>query len=1171
MLKKIFRWLLVLAGVAVLLLGLAAWWVSAYLDSNQEKILSEFVSTSGLSVTFRELDMKAWKTFPAISFTVDSLVVRDEQRPAHEQPLLAAEYLSGSLTLGNLIFDTLRLNHFELRDGAVYVASDSSGDFNLGLLNKKKEPGDSSGFNWLNPKIDWNGMEVRLVNLDLAFLRPERNKRMVVHLDSLRTKTERTPYGIQTDSELAAFVSGISFNTNAGKFLENSALNGQLQINSNNGTWSLAPTKLRIRNESFTFAMEMQAGVSKGLQLQVKSPVAHYDSIAALLPEELRGELEKYHVSDRFHVAANICSNLELGGVPEIDIGFMLAGNDVRLNEFLFREAHTRGAFVNSLATAEGGIPGSVKNFRIELDTTRAYQGPLYLRMPRAIIRGVVGDTHLDAPVLITGPAQEINERVGTENFIFGPGRFSLSTYVNASLNSMPGIIQSSNGRLTLSNTRVLYKPAEVSFPLRSLELSKRGEDIRFKLKSGELSTGFVFNMTGKIDNILPLLLDRPADRIRTDVALHAPRIRWKDFLAMFGEDGVFAGDNEEARTQDAMEGERQVAAMKKALLGLQASFRPQIEARFDTVAYYDVLAVNNFTTGLRFDEDTLVLERTRFDWEDSRLDFGARLGFGQYQATPFQLNVAAEHLNLNRMRSSLEHFGLQLPGGIDSLPFDLKIGFNHQGVINDSFGIRPGNNIGHLTFREGRDDLFFGYLNYAPGPDGLRTKLHLQGDPLLVNQLFAAEDFFFGSGRFRIDLGIDGTPKDLTQLVENADLSLEIDSSKVEYRPAGVFVPIRKFSVHSANERVEYDLELISDSTRRSVALKGTLDLLTAFLYPEPGKTFRMNADATAQSLHWSDIQGFVRRSETDKPDTTSFDIQDLLSATGGIFKAFRPKLSLRVDTFWTDQEMMMTNVKSGLRLKDSTQLILETSGFRLGEGGVALSAAYDIDKQLKSPFKVEWKTDSLALSKVLQVLNAMKITLPEQTGSLAGVLSMTGDMKSKFDEEHEYILLDSTAGDLSLELTGLELRNWPALLKIGRKAKMKKRFETLRFAPLKLTLRLKNGEVWLPRTEIQSTALQLFIEGDFDTLRGPDLLVSIPLRNIGRGLLDEPPTNTGYAAAGKKIYLVMERDKEGKPKLKFRLSRRKYFKERGRLEELKQLQQEERNIRRTARGKGR
>jgi hypothetical protein len=1169
MFKKILRWLLVLLGIAALLLGLAAWWLSAYLDSNQEKILSKFVATSGLNVTFRELDIKAWKTFPVVNFTVDSLVVRDTTRSGNEPPLLAARHFNGSLTLGNLLFDTLRLNTFELADGAIYVASDAEGNFNLGKFGNKKSLGDTvANTAWIDPEVMWSGMTTSLRNIDLAFIRPDRKKRMILHLDSLRTHTEKRPEGLHTDTELSAFVEGIAFNTDKGAFLTRSPLTGNLHIDNNDGIWELASTTLRIRDERFTFGGALTTSTEKGLELRIVNSQAHYDSTLVLLPEDLQNKLGEFHVSDRFPVVARLHSSLVRGEEPEIEIGFSLAGNDVRINEFEFKEAYTSGAFVNHLPEAEGGIPGSKKNFKVVLDTTRALQNTLRLSMPRAVVRGVKGNTFLQAPVRITGPAREINERVGTENFIFGKGRFSLTTRVNESLNSMPDIIQSSDGQLRLYNANVRYKPAGVDFPLRRLQLRKKGKDIRFDLQSGELSTGFTFDMEGKIDNLLPLLLERPADSMRTDVSLHASRIRWKDFLAMFGENGMFTEEaNQVARPQDAMDGNRQVAAMKQTLLGLQASFRPHIEARFDTVAYYDVLSVHNFATGLRFEKDSLVLERTTFDWEGSTLDFGAKLSMGEAKSTPFRLNVATEHLNLNRMRPSLEYFGLKLPAGLDSLPHDLTIDFAHRGTINDSFGIKPGANTGSFVFREGREGLFSGQLSYTPGPEGLRSQLNLEGNPLFVNQLFAAEDFFFGSGRFRINLNLEATPADLNELIESADLSLNIDSSIVEYRPAKVFVPVRKFSVRSNAGQVDYDLALFSDSTRKAVALTGTLDRLSAFLYPEPGKSFRMKAAASAQSFRWSDINGFMNTGEPEQSDTTTFNPQYLLSATGGIFSSFSPELSLEIDTFWADRNTMLTEVRSAFRLADSTRLILETSGFRLGEGEVRFSAGYTIDQQLRSPFNVNWETEALELEKVVEVLKAMGISLPKEKGTMAGTLSMAGDMLSKLDEGQQKVVLDSTTGLLNLELTDLELANWPVLRDLGRKIKMQKRFETLRFAPIKMEAKLENGKVWLPRTEIQSTALQLFLEGDFDTIKGPDFLVAIPLRNIGRGVLESSPAKTGYAKAGWKVYLVMEQGKSGEPKMKFRLGRRKYFRERGRLEELRKMRKEERMLRRAAR----
>jgi hypothetical protein len=120
-----------------------------------------------------------------------------------------------------------------------------------------------------------------------------------------------------------------------------------------------------------------------------------------------------------------------------------------------------------------------------------------------------------------------------------------------------------------------------------------------------------------------------------------------------------------------------------------------------------------------------------------------------------------------------------------------------------------------------------------------------------------------------------------------------------------------------------------------------------------------------------------------------------------------------------------------------------------------------------------------------------------------------------------------------------------------------------------MNLTIEMDSGRVWLPRTEIQSTPLQLFVEGVVDTVTGPDLLVSVPLRNIGRGVLRDAPAPTGYAHTGWKVYLVVEPGKDGQSKAKFRLGRKRFYKERGRLEEFLLEKRTMREARRAARQK--
>jgi hypothetical protein len=211
------------------------------------------------------------------------------------------------------------------------------------------------------------------------------------------------------------------------------------------------------------------------------------------------------------------------------------------------------------------------------------------------------------------------------------------------------------------------------------------------------------------------------------------------------------------------------------------------------------------------------------------------------------------------------------------------------------------------------------------------------------------------------------------------------------------------------------------------------------------------------------------------------------------------------------------------------------------------------------------------LSIGKVLVALAGLQLPGLDSLGHAQGTLSIKGNLRGQLDETRQQILLDSTTGRLSVRLTDLELADWPQLQVMGRKLKMAKRLDTLRFAPLLGEVTIDSGRVSIPRTEIQSTALQLFVEGSFDTLTGPDLLIAVPLKNIGRGVLSQSPAPTGYARAGWKVYLVVQPGADGKTETKFRLGRRRYFRERGLLEVFRELRHTEKAARRQARKKDR
>lgn len=1173
MLKKALRWIVITLGVLTLLLLIGGMSLCYYVQTNQHRAVQEAAQQMGFELSYRKATLTAWSTWPRLSLKVDSLTLRDTSQNINSRPLLQAEQLDLFLSFNQIWDDKLRIESFALSEGAIHLLADTSGSLNLGALagarERMKSKGGQTGL--FNPVIDWENVRIGLTCFKASFVDSLKNQRFATYFDSLSTTARTLPNGdLQFHASLNTHVEGLGFNLDNGSYLKNTALSGDLTITRRDSAWIIDPTTLLVGPDEFGVAATFGRGEHVGMQLSIDNPAVDYDRARILLHAALAKKLAAYHVDGPFSISADVISRPEYANNVEVRIRFAAEDQAVRLNTFRFEQVTSSGLFVNRLPQSEGGT-GSLQDFRIITNPTVAYYDGMRIESAEAIVRGKNNEPFLDAPIKLTGKANALARLFGNTNFIFTDGNFRIDTHVDASLMAVEDIISSSNGQLILQDLDVDYEPAAVRFTFGSIELNKEGKDVGFRLSSGDFPTGIEFKMEGYISNILPLLLDRPADSLVTKVKLTADRLDWSGFRSLFGEEEYADGnfDPEASANTDA-----QIQSMKRTLLGLKSTFNPHLEVEVGELAYYDVMSLTDFATGLYFDGDTMVLRRTSFDWSGSDLAFDARLDMSAFNQTPFEVNVAADHLNLHKLRKPLGSFGLKLPGGIDSLPTDLLIRFGHRGIINDTFGIIPGHNIGTLAFSDGRQGRFAGNVHYEPVDGVLNTLLDLEGDPVFVNELFAAENFFFGTGHFRIDVKMTGVPEDLGELVANSSLRLQIDSTRVKYLPAGAYIPIQNFLVTASENQAAVDLQLTSDATRRSVILRGKMDNLSAFLYPERGESFRIKADASARRLHVSDLKDFIRFEEkpTAVPileqgpmnSSPPFDPQQILSASEGMFKSFRPDLSLQIDTFDVDASTQFTDLHTGFRLRDSSLLILEKSGFTLNAGRVELSGTYDLDRRLKSPFTLEWQTDSVRLDKLLLTLTELGLPGTDSLGTIRGILATSGDVDGRIDEKRRILLLNQSQAGVNLKLSPTQITNWPGMEELGRKLLMKKRFRSIAIAPMELALTVDSGTIYIPRVELQTTALQLFVEGKFDTIQGLDLLIALPVSsNLWRGVQATVPTKTGFAKAGWKVYLVIEQGKDGGTKTRFRLGRRKYYKDRGRLAELRSLKQAEKAAR--------
>ena len=1225
MLKKIVYWLLGFTLVLLLAVGAGLWWLDGYLAGNQEKLLEDYLDSKGLSVAMRNVNVELWDHFPDVIVEVDSIVVRDLTHTVEPAPLLNAQRIEANISLRDMLRGRIGVEDLVVYDTQLNLHADSTGAFNTGYWMEadstdRKEDGGGPSL----VSLKYEGLCATLRRVDFSFVNEFKGKEISTYINDAEVVVDRTPENhLRVDTRLDLDVGTLLLKAEKGGYLRETPVKGNLRVIFGDSLWIFDPTVLEIGDQFFQVSAKINKDSDSISNIFIASDSITWEPTVAILNSHLQDKVKDFYVDGHLPVAAEIMTPLS-GGPTNVDLDFKLDGHFVKIKQYTFEHVTTpRARFTTRTELAQADIPKNKKNVLVMADSVSGlYLEKILVETPAMEVAVDGKDPIMTAFLRASGPSSGVSDYLKNDDFFFDGGRFLMTAnVVESSMLDWVEMVNRTDGQMLFIDTKVRYAPAGVVFPFDAIETVKLRQDITFDIRTAPLAGDVSIDMSGYLDNIVPLIVDQPGAQINTALTMHAPRLDWTDFRALFGQDGQFSevlGGEEEGAdagagpgASGAMAGDstnlgaEQVAAMKSTLLGLREEFNPNINIALDTVGYYDVFTLQDFKSGLHFDADTLILERTSFTWAGSEMNFGARLALDVPTVTPFSVDFLAENLDLNATRPALDYFGVAIPKEVNELPRDMRIDFTHSGRIADSIGIVPGYNSGSLKFDDGRAQLFSGNLRYRPGPEGLWSRVDLQGDPRVVNVLFSSENFFFGEGHFSLDMELDRTPSTVPELIEYGRMNLRIDSSRIHYKPTDVFIPIRQFNVDVLGENVEYYLSLVTDSTNRQVTIEGGLDRFSRFMFPDSTATDEspmvITADVRAQSLGYTDLNEFfqspadtladretvvsregrkqrrvrrdssaVARTDTVSSDSSQFDISSALSTTGSVFNSFRPNLSLRVDTFWLASPTPLTDVATGMRVRGEDELVLERTGFTYKGGRVELDATYRLDDQPRSPFQANWRVDNLNAGDLLTEFELLGPQDSTQSGTAEGIVFFTGNVNGLLDESTSKIDIAGTNGTVDVSLEDLSAAGWPGLVRTGKKALMAHRFDTIAASPIAATVTLRDGVAYLPRTEIQSTALQVFIEGRYDTEKGQDILVSVPVfANLFRGDPKAPPAKTGYAGAGWKIFLVMTVDEDGEPATKFRLGRRKYYKERGRLAEFREMKRREKTERRAKRKK--
>jgi hypothetical protein len=454
----------------------------------------------------------------------------------------------------------------------------------------------------------------------------------------------------------------------------------------------------------------------------------------------------------------------------------------------------------------------------------------------------------------------------------------------------------------------------------------------------------------------------------------------------------------------------------------------------------------------------------------------------------------------------------------------DIQLEFNNLKATYDSI---------HLSFNQAKITSSPEVNTYAD----YEFEVHQPAD--ILNSFFKNTDFLFQGGTIDLATRFKGEITDLNNLFYTSNSSLSITNSNLLQKNLGLETPIEKLEIEINDENGFLEtLKIPINNTENYINFTGDIANVVPLILGDktPVST---NVEIYANNLIWNDFFSMFKQSDKQKTKTDKKDDEFIFNETFRlIYAKFNPKFKLFVDRFQY-QKTVVDSLESEIDINQK-ELALKNIQFNYGKGNVNLEMVFDISKTDTTPFDLDLNIESINLHRFLTEFNFFELKSLKEAKKVDGTISLKSNMKGEIHEV-KGLNTQSLVGDATIYLEDLVLDGFLPLENIGNKIFKKQRFEDIRFADISETIHVTNRTVQIPRVEIQSTAFNLFVEGqlnyDFDT----NIWISIPLSNIKKRDLISIPNKKGYVDSGKKVYVQVIDDGSGKLDYKFHLSDKK------------------------------
>ncbi|SDB50073.1 AsmA-like C-terminal region [Flavobacteriaceae bacterium MAR_2010_188] len=430
---------------------------------------------------------------------------------------------------------------------------------------------------------------------------------------------------------------------------------------------------------------------------------------------------------------------------------------------------------------------------------------------------------------------------------------------------------------------------------------------------------------------------------------------------------------------------------------------------------------------------------------------------------------------------------------------------------------------------------------NAESNPFDFRFSANVTGKTEDLNDYLKTINFIFESGRFEFNGTYAGEASDLAIFNSDAKGSLKLANSKVNFMVANIQIPIDSLRLEINNDFASLETLKVNLPGKSSVSLSGSIDNFSDFINNsvenvEHISTFNINSSY----LDTKDILNFLSGNEEKKDSSAQkpLKVKKIKEVLNTINDSYYPLIRVRIDSL-IHQDLAISDFSTDIGFDNTANLKIEETTIDFYEGTLSFEILANTSENKDLPVAIIMKGNKLNLKKLVEGLKYFGDEDLENTDKIEGLLNFTLNANGILNDDGT-INMESLDGDFYLNLEDLALHNYEPLMESVVLLK-KDRFKNLEFRPIKQTFKILDGEIIIPRTEIQSSAIHVFAEGKLKLNEYIDIWLSVPWKNLKANDGLTLPEKKSFEHSGSKFYINLVQDQNSevarKQKLRFKI----------------------------------